>query len=147
MTIKPSIRVYARRDSATSVLRKIGIKARDYNIFIKEAGGEFHCDVEAAEQHLASLDITTMAEVSNPPREESTEAEPVAKPKNGKAVMAEVQRPKQGSVSTVARDMIIAGHTNQEVWAKLKELFDLDDKKKSYPSWYRSELKRKGVLV
>jgi len=51
-------RIVARRDSATTILRKMGINARDYDAFIKlvkvtEGGADhFEVDVPLAESHL-----------------------------------------------------------------------------------------------
>jgi hypothetical protein len=39
----------------------------------------------------------------------------------------------------------MAGKTNEEVWNVIKAQFNLDDKKKGYPAWYRANLKRKGL--
>ena len=48
------------------------------------------------------------------------------------------------TVSSVARELIVAGKTNAEVWEVISKEFKLDDGKKGYPAWYRSEVKRKG---
>lgn len=51
------------------------------------------------------------------------------------------------TVSSRARELILAGKTNAEVGAVLKAEFKLDDAKvKAYPSWYRGDLRRKGLL-
>jgi hypothetical protein len=51
-------------------------------------------------------------------------------------------------VGQLARDLILAGRTNQEIWVALKQRFNLDDSKKHYPSWYRCQLKRtQGISV
>jgi hypothetical protein len=47
----------------------------------------------------------------------------------------------------VARDLILAGKTNEEVWVALKEQFKLSDDKRHYPTWYRCQLKRAGKLA
>ncbi len=128
-----AVKFYARRDSATTVLRKMGIHARDYNAFIKVmSDGQFACHIARAEMHLESLKNPKPAETK------------VAK-------VAKVERPaaetKRTGISATARALILAGKTNQEVWAELKQQFDLDDSKKHYPTWYRCEMKRKGQLV
>lgn len=113
-------KLYNTRDSATSALRKLGIKPRDYDLFIRKMDGKFECNVEAAAAHLASLLPST----------------PAAK-----------KAAKRVGISQTARDLILAGKTNAEVWAVLQAQFKLDDGKKHYPTWYRSELKRKGLLA
>lgn len=147
-----AVRFYKTRDSATSMLRKMGIQARDYNFFIETLeDGTFACQVAKAEMHLASLKNPVMAEVGNPaPEADQVPAAPKAKRagrhKTDPVIQAEEPKAKRGGVSTVARELILAGKTNQEVWAILKETFSLDDSKKHYPSWYRCEMKRKGLI-
>ena len=124
-----AVKFYTRRDSATTVLRKMGIHARDYNAFIEVmSDGQFACHIARAEMHLESL----------------------KNPKPAETKVAKATRPaaetKRTGVSATARALILAGKTNQEVWAVLKDSFNLDDSKKHYPTWYRCEMKRKGLL-
>ncbi len=48
--------------------------------------------------------------------------------------------------STVAREMILNGATNDEVWAVISVEFRLSADKRGYPNWYRSKLRRDGLL-
>ena len=64
----------------------------------------------------------------------------------GKKTAKKVVRQPGRTVSSVARDLIIAGRSNDEVWKALKQEFKLDSSKKHYPAWYRSEVKRKGLI-
>lgn len=123
-------KIFARRDSATTVLRKMGIHSRDYNAFIEVmSDGKFACHVARAEMHLESL------------------KQVAAKPAKAKsAPKSEKQPTTKRTVSTAARELIVAGKTNLEVWAIIQKEFDLDDSKKSYPAWYRSDCKRKGLV-
>jgi len=132
-----AVKILARRDSCTTVLRKMGIHSRDYNAFIEVmSDGKFACHIARAEMHLESL--------KNP----KPKAAPVEATKAGRReVDPEVVKPKRHGVSHMARELILAGKTNQEVWALIKEAFNLDDSKKHYPSWYRCELKRSGKLA
>ena len=50
------------------------------------------------------------------------------------------------SVSSTARELIIAGKTNEEVWKALQAEFKLGDDKKGYPAWYRADCKRKSLI-
>jgi hypothetical protein len=68
-----------------------------------------------------------------------TPAKPAAKP-----ATAPAGKP---TMSSVARDMILAGKTNEEVTAALKAKFGLPEKHKHYASWYRADLVRKGALA
>lgn len=125
-----AVKFYARRDSATAVLRKMGIPACDYNAFIEVmSDGQFACHIARAEMHLESL--------KNPKPAET---------KAAKAPASTETKPKRAGISATARELILAGKSNQEVWTILKETFGLDDGKKHYPSWYRCEMKRKGLL-
>jgi hypothetical protein len=134
------------------MLRKMGIQARDYNLFIETLeDGTFVCQVAKAEMHLASLKNPIMAEVGNPAPETdqvpaASKAKRAGRRKAGPVIQAEEPKAKRGGVSAVARELILAGKTNQEVWAVLKETFGLDDSKKYYPGWYRCEMKRKGLI-
>jgi hypothetical protein len=58
-----AVKFYARRDSATTVLRKMGIHARDHNAFIEVmSDGQFACHIARAEMHLESLKNPKAAE-------------------------------------------------------------------------------------
>ena len=139
-----AVKFFKTRDSATSLLRKLGIQSRDYNFFIdKTSDGQFACQVAKAQMHLEGL--------KNPqPKTIIVEAvkagrraiDPVVATKKEAKVKA-----KRAGVSQMARDLILAGKTNQEVWDIIKPAFNLDDSKKHYPTWYRCELKRKGLLA
>lgn len=134
-----AVRFYKTRDSATSMLRKIGVQARDYNLFIeKMSDGQVACKVALAEMHLESL--------KNPaPKAAEPKTKAVKAVKTAKKAAAE-PKAKRAGISATARELILAGKTNQEVWAILKEQFNLDDSKKHYPTWYRCEMKRNGQL-
>jgi hypothetical protein len=47
----------------------------------------------------------------------------------------------------VSRALIRAGKSNAEVWEVIKVQFNLDDKKKHYPGWYRGDMRKKGEAV
>jgi len=49
------------------------------------------------------------------------------------------------TVASRCREMIRAGHTNAAIWKVIQKQFDLPGSKKSYPAWYRSDMKRRGV--
>lgn len=62
-----------------------------------------------------------------------------------KAAKKEESKKPSVSCASTARELIKAGKSNEEVWEVIKEKFKLDDSKRHYPSWYRSEMKRKEV--
>lgn len=52
---------------------------------------------------------------------------------------------REGSLSHVARSLILSGKTNAQVFEALKKQFKIGDAKKSYPGWFRSQMLRDGV--
>lgn len=159
-----TIKTFTRRDSATATLRKMGINSRDYNLFIKANATHpenFDLDLGLAQAHLIKL--ADLAEGPNKRPVKTTtkplteaqyqaEANRIANEKPAKAAKAEkkVKAAKthagEDSVSAVMRQMLLAGKTNLEVWEHCQPLFNLDEKKRGYPAWYRTELKNKGLL-
>jgi hypothetical protein len=142
-----AVRTVQSRDSATSILRKLGVKARDYNFFIETNGYLFAVDVAGAQEHLKKLaDNAAEAGVVRAPKvEEKTEEKAPA----AKAV--ETKKPGRNSdpsnVSNTARTLIREGKTNAEVFAVLQENFGLDAKKSGYPAWYRHQMRKNGEKV
>jgi hypothetical protein len=135
-----AVKIFKSRDSATSLLRKLGINSRDYNLFIeKMTDGQFACKVAMAEMHIESLKNPKPAVVEEPKAK-------VAKAGRRAADPVVQSKPKKMGISATARELILSGKTNQEVWEVLKQQFNLDDSKKHYPTWYRCEMKRTGLL-
>jgi hypothetical protein len=123
-------RIVGTRDSATSILRKLGVKPRDYNFFITSNGGiKLAVDVVAAQAHVQALTQPT-----NPAPEV-------------KKVSLVAKSEKKISCSAAARDLILSGKTNEEVWTVIAEQFNLDAKKRGYPAWYRFQLRKAGNKV
>lgn len=138
-----AIKFYTRRDSATTVLRKLGIKPRDYDFFIgKTPDGQFACHIVAAQKHLESL-IEAAKPAEEKPAFEPKAVKSVKPAKSPKPVAAA----KSSGISAMARSMIADGYSNQEIWEKLKSEFKLDNSKKHYPTWYRCEMKRKAATA
>lgn len=145
-------RIVARRDSATTILRKIGVKVRDYDLFItKQTDGQFAVNVKLATKHVQ--DVAAQTGADTPPWEGG--AGPVkgtkkvtrpAKPTKKGAVSAPRAANGGGTVSDEIRRLIKAGRTNAEIWAEVQPRFGLADNKRHYPAWYRSELRRRGEL-
>lgn len=127
---------YARRDSCTAILKKMGVDKKDYNFFIDKMGDKFMCRTDKAARHLEQLKELATKGAEAPAKVNGAR---VLKPKKTVGV-------KKDSVSKVARELISVGRTNEEVWGALKARFNLDDKKKHYPAWYRAEMIRSGQL-
>tara|TARA_R110000868_G_scaffold403261_1_gene680373 strand:- start:54 stop:485 length:432 start_codon:yes stop_codon:yes gene_type:complete len=138
-----TVKTYTARDSATSALRKLGLQARDYNLFITKVGDKFECNLGAATKHLEDLKkplklhshSKEQAKVAKEPRADRREADPAPDAKH-----------KREGISATARALIADGKTNAEVWEVLQARFDLDKSKRHYPTWYRCEMKRTGLL-
>lgn len=132
-----AVKILSRRDSCTTILRKMGIHSRDYNAFIEVmSDGKFACHIARAEMHLESLKKAA---------EKPAKAEkPTASKKAAKT--EKPTKETKRTVSSVARDLIVAGKTNAEVWEVISKEFNLDDGKKGYPAWYRADCKRKGLI-
>lgn len=127
-----TVKVLKRRDSATSVLRKMGINSRDYDLFIeKMEDGRLACKVAMAEMHLENLKKQVKSKTTKKPKA-------AKKPKE-----------KRITISSLCRDMILDGATNDEIFATLQEKYGEErfgPDKRHYPVWYRCELRRKGAL-
>ena len=113
-------RFLQRRDSTTTILRKMGVNPRDYSAFIEEKGGGVVLNITAAEDHIKKLSE-------------------LAKERKSKK---STPKPNRVSVSSRCRELIRAGKSDAEVWAIIKPEFSLSDAKKTYPAWYRSEIRR-----
>ena len=142
-------KTYTRRDSVTSILRKRGITSDQYNDWIiKNDDGTFSIR-EQAESSTPPWDgAPKTVEVAAPDAEhEIPEAPKVKKSKSpkSKSTTRETEPTdwSKRTVSSACREHILAGHDNKKVWDLLKSEFKLDDSKKHYPGWYRSEMKRK----
>jgi len=138
--MKEAVKFYTSRDSATSVLKKLGIDKKEYSYFIeKMSDGRFACQVAKAQLSLAA------------PKSESS-IQKLAKATTGKPMVAashtavanKMPGTKRVSVASTARELIAAGKTNDEVWVMLKRQFNLDDSKKGYPGWYRADMVRRA---
>jgi hypothetical protein len=91
---------------------------------------------------------TEVAEVLVP---EVTEVnEPVAKENdmlsNTAIEVAKLAVVKRRCVSTVAKLLILEGYDNTTVFEKLDAEFAIGEAKRSYPSWYRNDLIKKGII-
>lgn len=150
---------YKTRDAATSALRKLGVNVRDYNLFIfkgmhEEVAG-FEVQLELAKEHVAKVAAQTDTDEAPPKHVAKDEPEAkvskaAKKPSKKEAAAAKAAKPavsKAGTCSARARELILAGRTNQEVWDIISVEFSLDDKKRLYPAWYRRELRNKGHKV
>jgi hypothetical protein len=152
---KSDVRVVKTRDSATTILRKLGIKQRDYNFFVKKMDdGTFQCDAGAAKKHLEDLTATPTKKVVTGSFSDllSLAGKESDKPKNkgggrrygDPSVKVEVVCK---GIGEICKTMILAGKSNKEIWDHIRDRFQLqDNKKRGYAAWYRGYMKRTGEL-
>lgn len=145
-----TVRTYSNRRSATEVLRKLGIKQRDYDLFIStSADGTVlkYGDAVAHAQNLESRGAKGKLKTKAAKSPKKARTAPPAKPKAAPKDKAEKTKPE--TVSAMARRLILEGFTNPEVYNKLQHHFGVErinEDHKHYPAWYRCQLRRKGEL-
>lgn len=68
------MKAFARRDSATALLRKMGVAKTDYDKFITKKGDKFIVNVKAAEDSTPPFDPTPAAELMQPAAKKTPKA-------------------------------------------------------------------------
>lgn len=136
MKKQEDIKVYARRDSATSALRKLGVKKEDYNLFIRLVEDPFGNSPREYQCNIGEAKKAVFREKNRPPPRTTKQ----------RAARTQPKKSNHATISSRARELILDGKTNEEVFSALQAEFQLDDEKKYYPSWYRCELRRNGLL-
>lgn len=141
-------KIVGSRDTATAILRRLGIKPPAYNTFLELLpNNSWEVKMQKIYDQGYGIVPTALAKPA-PTKVSKPEAVKVVKPaKAHKKVATKVAKTKADktpriSCSSVARDLITAGKSNEEVWKVIKEQFKLSDDKRHYPTWYRSQLKR-----
>ena len=141
------VRVVKTRDAATSILRKLGLKPPAYGVFVKQREDQTW-EVDLPKVHEQGYAVTSATKALKPAKVKAAKVLKAPKPKAPKAAKApKVKTERKASCSAVARELILAGKTNAEVWAVIQKQFELGDDKKHYPTWYRCQLKRQGKLT
>lgn len=131
-----AIKTYARRDGATAALKKLGIKASDYNMFIfQTTDGRTAVALDKAQEYLqAQLRKVANEEVPQKQNKGRTKKE---------ADSNQIKRP---SVAGVIRKLILDGLDNKAIHEVMKRDFGHDEDKAHYPAWYRSQMRREGLI-
>lgn len=140
----PNLKYYSKRDSATAVLRKMGVPKDRYNDFITVDKNQVYLDLSAAEAYLAAKMLKEQESAAKKSLVGDIQKASVVKGADKEAKKS--TKVGKESVSSVCQQLILAGKTNDEVWTVVKAQFKLGDDKKYYPSWNRSFLKRTGKL-
>lgn len=140
------------RDGATSILRKLGIKPRDYDFFIEQMlDGRLAVQTHKAQAHLAAL--IADAAPPEPVRKSEPQVRPEPRTKREFSAAPAAKRMGRGrpvdpnSCASVCRELIRAGKSNDEVWAEVQPRFSLKDSQRHYPAWYRYQLRQRGEAV
>jgi hypothetical protein len=124
--------------SAKSASATIG---RAHQLLLKHQGNAERAKAEAGAQgDRATVEaIGQIATIRGRPEQVAAPAQPAA-PAKGADTKAKTGR--KPSVASVARGLILAGKTNEEVFGALHKQFELPEEKKHYPAWYRAQLVR-----
>ncbi len=129
-------KTYLKRDGAVAALRKAGVKPEDYEANLAKVEGGFEATLP---------DAPVKAEVKEALKGLKASVDKQAKkakaPKKAKA-KKEPKEPRV-SIGSVVRDLVKKGKNNAFIWGVIKKQFKLDDSKKWYPAWYRSDVKRR----
>lgn len=139
---KMTVKYYSKRDSATAVLRKLGLHKDFYNQFIEQLSPtSFALNLTKAEDFLAKL-----TNDESEPEVEEVEVKEVEVESVKEVVVKKERKPRDRSVSRRCRELILEGKTDDEVWEVIKVELDLDDTKSHYPRWNRNQMKRSGLI-
>jgi len=169
MTKQAEVKSVSKRDSATAILRKMGIKKEDYDKFIMKVGSAFEVNIAAAEASLKSTAPAPAAKSQAKPAKAATKAAKAAKPakaaksqaKPAKAVTKPARAAKPvtqlydpykrpitvRTVRSAIIEGVLAGKSNDAIWADVnKEFGKQPEKHKHYPAWYRGQLRRNKII-
>ncbi|QKW95585.1 hypothetical protein AXL3_34 [Stenotrophomonas phage vB_SmaS-AXL_3] len=131
-----AIKTYARRDGATAALKKLGIKPADYNMFIfQTTDGRTAATLDKAQEYLQAQ----LRKVAN-------EEVPQKQLKGRTKKEADTNQIKRPSVAGVIRKLILDGLDNKAIHEVMKRDFGHDEDKAHYPAWYRSQMRREGLI-
>jgi len=131
-----AIKTYARRDGATAALKKLGIKPSDYNLFIfQTTDGRTAATLDKAQEYLQAQ----LRKVAN-------EEIPQKQLKGRTKKEADTNQIKRPSVAGVIRKLILDGLDNKAIHEVMKRDFGHDEDKAHYPAWYRSQMRREGLI-
>jgi hypothetical protein len=144
-------KIYTRRDSITTILRKAGIDKAHYNDYIiKLDDFSFKLSPEFYEKSSAKAEVKAEKKpTSKPAKEHKTKPSrkmPVKVVYEEVTAPAKAYRVDPNNITNTIKTLILDGKSNKEIWDIVQPQFDMDDTKRHYPAWYRSQMKRKGQL-
>jgi hypothetical protein len=132
-----AVTTYSSRTNATAPLRKMGIKTSDYDMFVMPTtNGRFAVNLEKAREFLqARL------------RKVATKEVPQAKNLGRTAKEAASNQVARPTVAGTIRALILKGMDNKAIHEVMKRDFGHDEDKAHYPGWYRSQMRREGLVA
>lgn len=131
-----AVSTYSARRSATERLRKLGVAATDYDMFIMQTtDGRYAVNAEKAKEHLAAK-----------LRKVATQEVPQKKNKGRTLKEAESNQVKRPTVAATIRGYIMEGLDNKTIHEIMVRDFGHTEDKAHYPGWYRSQMKREGLV-
>lgn len=110
-----TLKTFNTRDAATSYLRKQGMDKSHYSEFITNTGRGLTINLAQVDEFLHPTVKAPKVKVVKTP---------AVKAPNGNGLAGQI------------RTLILAGQTNEQIFAELS----LPEAKKSYPAWYRRQL-------
>lgn len=128
-------KLYTRRDSATKVLKSIGITPDRYDTFIEKTNDGFICHLDRAREHQAFHQPQPVKEKPKP--------KVAATKSDGKKSKSAQPSDQTQSISASIKALIINGYSNSQI----REALDLPPERSHYPSWYRCKMRRDGELA
>lgn len=121
-------KTYSTRDNATAALRRLGVPKNWYGQYITAGKAGLTVDFDKVQKQIDAGGFGG----------EPTVAKSAPKEKTAPAVV----KPKRVTAASRVRELIKQGKDNKQIWAVIKAEFSLDDSKKHYPAWYRSQALR-----
>lgn len=122
-------RIFKNRDSATTILRKLGVDKKEYHRFVVQDGSVYILDLEAAQRFVAKPVSAEVAKIK----------------KTAARKEAAGDKAPRKSMSGFIEQLIKDGLDNAAIHAEVTQNFpgyDAAGKQKHYPSWYRCRLNR-----
>ena len=137
-------KIFETRKLAVGQLRELGVAPSKFTQYVKlRADGQYDCDIDKAKADLAAT--PAVGKVKKPAAKKAPAKKAPAKKKAAAKKAADPKKDRV-SVSSTCREMILAGKTNEQIWKVIQKEFNLDDSKKYYPAWNRSDMKKRGLI-
>lgn len=157
------VKTVQKRDSAVTILRKLGCPKTDYDTYItKTADGLFAVrvgDFEASIRESFGKPVTVSTEQVKKVEKARAALKTAVEAKKREVKKVEAKKAAADRTAPVAkaspdenqsqyiRRLIRAGYTNQQVWVAFAQAFNAGPNTKYFPSWYRWTMRKAGEKV